>query len=114
MIFKCSLIIYIFNVMKYVYIVVLKTFYQSFNHREIMLSDCFEEPKVFTSFSKAKTSLLHTAEIYTNRGWSGVWQEISMGDLVSRSVVFTQQATNLTGDGRYVLYILKVKVNYFS
>lgn len=100
--------------MKYVYIVFMKTFYMDLGHKEIMFSDCFANQKVFSSFSRAKTSLLRTAQFYSQHGWAGDWQEIAIEDLKLRGVVFAQQASRTLSDGRYVLYILKEKVNYFS
>lgn len=79
-----------------------------------MVADCFDEPKVFSSFSRAKESLESTAEYYKRSGWSGEWEDIPKSDIESPIVSFAKKAYRCDGDGRYVFYVVKSKVNYFD
>lgn len=100
--------------MKYVYIFVQKSFYTDVNHVDRMTANCFEEPKVFSSFDKAKSSLIRNANFYTQRGWANEWSEVSMSDIREPAVCFARKAQRADRDGRYVFYIIKSKVNYFD
>lgn len=100
--------------MKYVYIVVQKSFYEDFNHVDRMVSDCFNEPEVFSSYNRAESSLNSTARYYTRMGWAGEWEEIPTRDIKKPGVCFAQKAYHRDGDGWYVLYIIKSKVNYYD
>lgn len=99
--------------MKYIYLVVDKSFYEDFNHVVRMVNDCFEEPRAFSSFKRALSSMNHSMEYYTKSSYVGEWKDYEISKSVPHRVVIAKQAQNPDKDGRIIIYILKVPVNFF-